>query len=361
MSHHRHVLDAWDVPQDDRFLGQQTRSDQGQSSVLVSRGHHLAIQWRPAFDYEFIHVHLLGNFGEIVRHFTISRKHITVDLHGFPWKKCPLLWTIIIEMDFTILVPVLLGWIAGLFVNYASDVLPATRRFSQPACPNCQTTFPWLDYLTLRACRNCGTRRSLRTWVVLILSIASFTYFWLFPPHGLGLPLSLIVLTYFGVIIVIDLEHRLILHPTSLFGAILGLIVGTAIYSKNGSIASGAFKSVLGGVAGFGIMFGLYQLGALVARIRARKMRAAGQAEDDEEALGGGDVFLTGVLGLMLGWPDIILGITAGALVGGIVGVLALVGHFINRRYNQTSMMTFIPYGPSLVIGAAYILYLLIY
>ena len=260
-------------------------------------------------------------------------------------------------MDFTILVPVLLGWIAGLFVNYASDVLPATRRFSQPACPNCQTAFSWLDYLTLRACRNCGTRRSLRTWIMLILSIASFTYFWLFPPIGLGLPLSLIVLTYFGVIIVIDLEHRLILHPTSLFGAILGLIVGTAIYSKNGSIASGAFKSVLGGVAGFGIMFGLYQLGALVARIRARKMRAAGQAEDDEEALGGGDVFLTGVLGLMLGWPNIILGITAGALVGGVVGLLALIGHFIKKRYAENSLMTFIPYGPSLVLGAFYILY----
>ncbi len=264
-------------------------------------------------------------------------------------------------MDFTILVPVLLGWVAGLFVNYISDVLPLTRRFSQPACPNCQTAFSWLDYLTLRACRTCGTRRSLRTWVVLIVSIASFTYVWLFPPPGLGLPLSLIVLTYFGVIIVIDLEHRLILHPTSLFGAVLGLVVGTYLYGKNNGIPSGLLTSILGGIAGFGIMFGLYQLGALVARIRARKMRSAGQAEDDEEALGGGDVFLTGVLGLMLGWPDIILGITAGALVGGIVGVLALVGHFIKRRYNQTSMMTFIPYGPSLVIGAAYILYLLIY
>ena len=260
-------------------------------------------------------------------------------------------------MDFTILVPVLLGWIAGLFVNYASDVLPVTRRFSQPVCPNCQTAFSWLDYLTLRTCRNCGTRRSLRTWVVLILSIASFTYFWLFPPHGLGLPLSLIVLTYFGVIIVIDLEHRLILHPTSLFGAVLGLVVGTYLYSKNNGIPSGLLTSILGGVAGFGIMFGLYQLGAFVARIRARKMRAAGQAEDDEEALGGGDVFLTGVLGLMLGWPNIILGITAGALVGGVVGLLALIGHFIKKRYAENSLMTFIPYGPSLVLGAFYILY----
>ena len=262
-----------------------------------------------------------------------------------------------IEMVFTLLIPILFGWIAGLFVNYVSDVLPVTRRFSQTTCSHCQASFAWVDYLTLHACRNCGTRRSLRTWIVQIVSIASFTYFWLFPPFGLGLPLSLIVLTYFGVIIVIDLEHRLILHPTSRVGAVLGLIVGTYLYSKNGDIVSGLLTSVVGGIAGFGIMFGLYQLGTLVARFRSRKMRAAGQTEDDEEALGFGDIFLTGVLGLMLGWPNIVLGITAGALVGGVIGLLALLGHLIQKRYSENSLMTFIPYGPSLVLGAFYILY----
>jgi prepilin signal peptidase PulO-like enzyme (type II secretory pathway) len=265
------------------------------------------------------------------------------------------------EMDMTLLVPILLGWTVGLFVNYLSDVLPVTRRFSQPTCSNCQATFSWLEYLTLRTCRNCGTRRSLRTWFVQIVFSASFTYFWMFPSKVLGLPLSFFILAYFGVIIVIDLEHRLILHPTSLFGAVLGLVVGTSIYSNKLSIPMAALKSITGGIAGFGIMFILYQLGALVARVRARKMRAAGQAEDDEEALGGGDIFLTGVLGLMLGWPDILLGITAGALVGGVVGVLAMIGVVIKRRYGENSLMTFIPYGPSLVIGASYILYLLVY
>ncbi len=261
------------------------------------------------------------------------------------------------EMDISLPTAIVLGWVAGLFVNYASDVLPFTRRFSQPACPNCQTSFSWSDYLTLRACRNCGTRRSPRTWIVQALAVASFSYFWLFPPKVLGLPLSLIVLTYFGVIIVIDLEHRLILHPTSLFGAFLGLFVGTYIYTKLDGFPASILTSVLGGVAGFGIMYVLYQLGALVARIRARKLRAAGKAEDDEEALGGGDVYLTGVLGLMLGWPNIIFGITVGALIGGVVGLLAVIGHFIKRRYSENSLMTFIPYGPSLVLGACYILF----
>lgn len=260
-------------------------------------------------------------------------------------------------MDFTLILPALLGLAAGLLVNYLADVLPVTRRLSQPACPNCQTAFPWLDYLTLRACRQCGMKRSLRTWVVLVIAVASFIYFWLFPRPGLGLPLSLIVLTYFGVIIVIDLEHRLILHPTSIFGAVLGLVVGTYIFAKFDGFPASILTSLLGGLAGFAIMFVFYQLGALVARLRARKMQAAGQAADDEEALGSADVILAGVLGLMLGWPNIILGITAGALVGGVVGILAVIGYLIRRRYAENSLMTFIPYGPSLVLGAFYILY----
>ena len=260
-------------------------------------------------------------------------------------------------MDITLLIPAILGWIAGFFVNYASDVLPITRRFSQPACLNCQTTFSWADYLTLRACHHCRTRRSLRTWIVQITAIASFLYFWLFPPIGLGLSLGLIVLIYFGLIIVIDLEHKLILHPTSKAGAVLGLVTGTIVFSKVGTVSSAILTSILGGLAGFGIMFILYQFGAFVARIRAKRMQAAGQGDDGEEALGGGDVYLAGVLGLMLGWPNIILGLTYGVLIGGFVSLLAIIQLFVKRRYAGNAMMTFIPYGPSLILGAFYVLY----
>jgi len=261
------------------------------------------------------------------------------------------------QMDTNLFIPAVLGWVAGLFINYTADILPLTRRFSQPVCLNCQTAFSWREYLSLRACRNCGTRRSTRIWIVQTVAVASFLYFWLFPPIGLGLLLSMIVLTYFGVIIVIDIEHRLILHPTSIAGAVLGLTVGTFIYSKTNGLTSALLISILGGVAGFGIMFILYQFGAFVARIRARRMQVAGQATDDEEALGGGDVFLAGILGLMLGWPNIILGLTYGVLIGGFISVLAIIQLFIKRRYTENSMMTFIPYGPSLIMGVFYVLF----
>jgi len=263
-------------------------------------------------------------------------------------------------MNITLLIPAALGWIAGLFVNYASDVLPRTRRFSQPVCQNCEEDYSWSGYLTMRTCRNCGTRRSLRTWIVQIIFVASFLTFWLTPPKSLGLPLSLIVLTYFGLITVIDFEHRLILHPTSLFGAILGLIAGTYLNSRlnNNGLLLGFGMSLVGGLIGFGVMFLLYKVGELVARFRTRKMQAAGQADDEEEALGGGDVYLLGVLGLMLGWPFILNVLVFGVLLGGIASIFLLVVILARRKYASEALMIFIPYGPYFIFSAIYVLFL---
>lgn len=263
-------------------------------------------------------------------------------------------------MDYTLPIPVLLGWFGGLFVNYASDVLPVTRRFSQPTCPDCQASFTWLDYLTLRACRTCGRKRSLRTWVIQIVFIASFLNFWLVPPKSFGLFLSLIVILYFGVITVIDLEHRLILHPTSTFGAVLGLIAGTYLNSRlnDNGLLMGLGMSLLGGLVGFGTMFVLYKIGEVVARARARRLQAAGGADDGEEALGGGDVYLLGVLGLMLGWPFILNVLIFGVLLGGLVSILFLLVMLVRRSYASEALMTFIPYGPYFILSAVYVLFL---
>ena len=261
-------------------------------------------------------------------------------------------------MNITLIIPLILGWLAGLLINYLSDVLPITRRLSRPACRNCGSSYSWTDYLTLRSCRSCGKGRSLRTWLVQILAVAAFLYFWMYPSQRLGPVLTLLVLVYFGIVMVIDLEHRLILYVTSLAGAILGLIVGTYIYSKEYSLLVSLGQSLLGGVVGFGIMFLLYKFGELVARYRSRKLVAAGKADDEEEALGGGDVYLSGVLGLMMGWP-VVLALIYGALLGGIVSLILIVALLIRRRFSSEALMTFIPYGPFLIIGAFYVLFFL--
>jgi leader peptidase (prepilin peptidase)/N-methyltransferase len=181
----------------------------------------------------------------------------------------------------------------------------------------------------------------------------------MFPSKALGFTLGSLVLVYFGVITVIDLEHRLILHPTSLFGAVLGFFIGTFIHSRidDKGILLGMGMSLLGGVFGFGVMFLLYQFGTLVARFRARRMQAAGQADDEEEALGGGDVYLAGVLGLMLGWPFIVTALAWGVIFGGVISLLLLTALVVRRRYSSEALLTFIPYGPFFIVAAALLLF----
>lgn len=262
-------------------------------------------------------------------------------------------------MNILVILPILAGVLAGSLINYLSDVLPATRRFSQPTCTHCNTAISTKDYLFLYKCPSCGKHRGLRTWIVQFLALVASLWIWFLPPRNFvdSIPNStaaflagLFLLTYFGIVFVIDLEHRLILHPVSIFGAFLGLGVGWLFH--------GLGPTLIGGLAGFGIMLIFYLFGILFARIRARRMQAAGQEVDDEEALGAGDVILAGVLGLILGWPLIWFGLLVGILLGGLITIPMLVIMVITRRYKQDAWMVFIPYGPFLLISATLIVYL---
>ena len=255
-----------------------------------------------------------------------------------------------VPMNILITLPILAGLLTGWLVNYLADVLPITRRFSQPTCLHCNTTLSIKEYLFLSKCPSCGKHRGLRTWMVQILALAISLLFWFQPHPQLGYLIGFLLLIYFAVVFLIDLEHRLILHPVSIFGAVLGLGVGWLLH--------GPGPTLLGGLGGFGIMLVFYLLGTLFARVRARKMRAAGQEADDEEALGAGDVILAGVLGLILGWPLIWFGLLVGILLGGLITIPMLVIMVIVRRYKKDAWMVFIPYGPFLLISATLIIYL---
>jgi prepilin signal peptidase PulO-like enzyme (type II secretory pathway) len=101
----------------------------------------------------------------------------------------------------------------------------------------------------------------------------------------------------------------------------------------------------------------LYLLGVLFSRIRARRLQRAGQPTDDEEALGAGDVILAAIIGLMLGWPLIWLGLISGILLGGVVSLLLVAWLAITRRYKENALMIFVPYGPYFIVSAFLILY----
>jgi leader peptidase (prepilin peptidase)/N-methyltransferase len=261
-------------------------------------------------------------------------------------------------MNIHIILPILFGLFSGWLINYLADVLPVTRRFSEPACVHCEGEYSIKEYLSMAKCPTCKKRRNLRAWFVIVIALGYSLSLWILPPATfakttpnsmLAFFIGLTVLTYFGVVFIIDLEHRLILHPISIFGAVLCLGVGWLLH--------GIGSTLLGGLGGFGIMLIFYMLGTVFARIRARRMRRAGQEPDDEEALGAGDVILAGVLGLILGWPLIWFGLLLGILLGGLITIPMLVIIVIARRYKQDAWMVFIPYGPFFLISATLILY----
>ncbi|MFA5872998.1 MAG: A24 family peptidase [Anaerolineales bacterium] len=254
-------------------------------------------------------------------------------------------------MSISIIVPILLGILAGLVVNYLADVLPFTLRLSRPVCtnPECQKPFAWSDTLLMRPCGTCAKRRGWRTFAVLLWCAGSALYLWFSYPAKLGYALSFIVLIYLYSVAVIDLEHRLILRPLSIAGLILTAVTGTVLH--------GWFSTLIGGLAGFAIMYIFYLFGKLFTRRRARRL---GQdPKEMEEALGSGDVTLATILGLFLGWPLIWFGLLLGALVGGLISLLiVMIMMLVQRKPKEQALMTLFPLGPAYIFSAILLVYL---
>ena len=70
--------------------------------------------------------------------------------------------------------------------------------------------------------------------------------------------------------------------------------------------------------------------------------------------MGFGDVNLSAVIGLLLGWPAILAGLILAILLGGAVSLVYLMYKLITRRYEAFSA---IPYGPFLVASTVILLY----
>lgn len=236
-----------------------------------------------------------------------------------------------------------IGWIIGMVVNYLADVLPLRRRLVRPFCIACNQTLSWISYaLWPRRCPECGQKRSWRIWVVEAVYIILSVLLWRAPLEKLGFLGGIVLLAYFGVVVIIDIEYRLIMHPVSIFGAVLALIFGVVL--------NGLVDTLLGGLGGFIAMWLLYKFGEVIMRLVSR---LRGQPINNV-ALGFGDVNLSGVLGLLLGWPAILVGLLLAVLLAGISSMVYLLVMLFQRRYQ---LFTALPYGPYLIAGAVLLIY----
>lgn len=233
-----------------------------------------------------------------------------------------------------VLTAILIGLLAGLIVNYLADVLPATRRLSRP---------PWWP---LSAQAVGSYLHSARHFVVHIVLLLTIIYIFQDPPADFSVYLFNCVLGYFSLVTVMDIEHRVVMHPVSIAGALgLGAI---------GLLRHGLLPTLLGGLAGFGLMLTLYGAGDLLGRLLARLRQQAWQ----DTALGFGDVNLAGVIGLLMGWPGVLAALFTGILLAGVYSLGFVVLSLLRGRY---SLFASIPYAPFICLGAVITMALSLY
>jgi len=249
-----------------------------------------------------------------------------------------------------LIINALIGSLVGIIINYLADVLPISRNFSQPICLNCGRLFPLKEYLFSFKCSKCGNKTPLRVIIVLLLSIITSVMLNFFPFGNLNYWATIPVLIFLAVILVIDIEYRVVLKETSYFGLILLFVYGMLM--REGSFSHRLVITIAGGLAGFLIMLVLYYLGVLFNKIMGRIRKQ----EIEEVALGFGDVYVSAFLGLLTGWPAIIAVLLLAILAGGVFSLLYIVIMSVFRKYQAFSA---IPYAPFLILAAVAVHYLL--
>lgn len=225
------------------------------------------------------------------------------------------------------------GLCVGSFLNVLIYRWPNNMSIAKPNshCPTCKYELRWYDnipvlsYLMLGGkCRSCKTHISFRYTAVelanTLLWLLCALLFW-----QKSIPLAciyMVVCSIFICIFFIDLEHKIILDRFQI--ALLVLGIASIFFDKD--VAWGSH--IIGGLGGF-VVFYLISWGFEILR--------------HKEGLGGGDVKLAGVVGLLLGWERLLLGLLIATIPAAII--LAILS-----RGKEGEEREF-PFAPFLVIG----------
>jgi leader peptidase (prepilin peptidase)/N-methyltransferase len=225
-----------------------------------------------------------------------------------------------------------IGLLVGGLLNVLADDLPRREGLRRPYCPQCGYRYGPVGWLAIGrllssrgGCPQCGLPFRRRPLLVEVATAAAFALLSLLFDN----PFSLLLYSYHVavliLVIVIDLEHRLILHVVTFPSTAVALIGSYFLDDGTNSLPS----ALLGMATGFVIFYSLYLLG--------RRLFGPG-------ALGFGDVTLSMTLGAMLGLHRIIFALVFAILLGGAVSVLLIV----SGRFGLRSRVA---YGPFLALA----------
>lgn len=236
-----------------------------------------------------------------------------------PVHKKPTFLCIIPNM-FLHLIFAVLGFFIGMLINSLADFLPTWRRAETAV------SWQWTPSGLWQLVRGQAARR--RPWLVELSTLLLFAVLPALIPAWQNLLVNSFHIAVLILIIVIDLENRLIFDIVIYPATIIALLGSFVVTREENSIR----LALVGAVTGF-VIFGLLYMAA-------QWRYGAGSG-----ALGAGDVKLALAMGAMLGFHRILFALGLGILLGGVISFLLL----LSRRVNRQSHL---PYGQYLATAA---------
>ncbi len=231
----------------------------------------------------------------------------------------------------------ILGMVLGSFYNVVGYRLPKGESIVYPAshCPKCQhklkplELIPIFSYLIQKGkCRNCHEHISCFYPIFEFLGGLLFLLAYL----SFGLSLELIIaLTFISMVLIVivsDLHYLII--PDSVI-IITGVLLLIEIFLIKGP--SEALSAIFNGLIAFIIMFLIKKLGDFLFK---------------KESMGGGDIKLMFIFGLMFDWPVVLCSIFLASIIGLPISLIIM--------FKKNTHI--VPFGPYLCIAGLILLLL---
>ncbi|NUN63708.1 prepilin peptidase [Pseudanabaena biceps] len=257
---------------------------------------------------------------------------------------------LLIESLFLQGLAIAIGACIGSFLNVVIYRIPAGLSILHPPsrCPHClrqlapRDNIPVIGWFLIKGkCRYCHTPVSWR--YPAIEAFTAFLFWCVAAYFGTSLPILILCfyaafLSWLLVLALIDIDTQTLPNSLTQSGLVIGLIYQVSLASSG---ASGS--SNVASISNL-LLFGI--IGAFVGIWLLDTMRLAGRIFLQKEAMGGGDPKLAAMIGMWLGWQNILLTIMIASAIGTLVGAIAIATKSLDKQQQ-------IPFGPFLALGAA--------
>lgn len=234
------------------------------------------------------------------------------------------------ELYYT-LVFFIFGTIFGSFYNVVGTRLPEGQSIINPPshCSNCNhqlgfwELFPIISYIFLGGkCKNCKTHISIIHPLFELLTGILFALIYNIYGWSIELLIALIFVSSLLIVVISDFSYMIIPDEVLIVSIVLLIIV---------MLISKGFETTILAIFNALVAFGLMLLLKLVGDFIFKR-----------ESLGGGDIKLLFLFGLVLGWPNALITIFLGALIGLPIALVMTI----------KSSDNVVPFGPFLSIAA---------